>query len=165
MAFRYLLISFFLLLSSCGSGSDNSSDPVAAPTPFPLYSDDQDQFLIDNAARESVIVTASGLQYEVLTAAQGPKPMPQSNVTVHYAGTLTDGTEFDSSYARGQPSTFVLGGTIPGWIEGVQLMSVGSKYRFVLPSDIAYGDRGAGSAIGPGDALVFVVELLEINSN
>jgi len=127
--------------------------------------DDQVQFLLTNAARQEVTVTQSGLQYEVLTAAEGAKPTPQSNITVHYTGTLTDGTEFDSSVARGQPATFALGGTIAGWVEGLQLMSVGSQYRFVIPAELAYGDRGAGSFIAPGDTLIFVVELLEINSN
>lgn len=119
-------------------------------------------FLAENAAREGVTVTDSGLQYEVLTEAEGAKPTVDDTVSVHYVGTLMDGTEFDSSVARGEPATFPLQGVIPGWTEGVQLMSVGSKFRFVIPSDLAYGDRGAGQAIGPGETLVFEVELLEI---
>lgn len=119
-------------------------------------------FLAENAAREGVTVTDSGLQYEVMTEAEGEKPTLEDTVSVHYVGTLMDGTEFDSSVARGEPATFPLQGVIPGWTEGVQLMSVGSKYRFVIPSDLAYGDRGAGQAIGPGETLVFEVELLEI---
>lgn len=161
MMSRYLLIGVFLLLASC---SDVEPDAVVERTLFPAYSDDQSQFLMTNAARADVTVTESGLQYEVLVASEGPKPTAQSNITVHYAGTLTDGTEFDSSYLRGEPSTFNLGGTIPGWVEALQLMSVGSKYRFVLPPELAYGDTGAGQIIGPGEALIFVVELLEINS-
>lgn len=119
-------------------------------------------FLAENAAREGVSVTESGLQYEVVTAAEGEKPTEDSTVSVHYVGTLMDGTEFDSSVARGEPAEFPLKGVIPGWTEGLQLMNVGSKYRFVIPSDLAYGERGAGQAIGPGETLVFEVELLEI---
>ena len=121
-----------------------------------------EQFLEENAAKEGVTVTDSGLQYEVLEEGDGPKPSVDDTVSVHYVGTLLDGTEFDSSIARGEPAEFPLKGVIPGWTEGVQLMNVGSKYRFVIPSDLAYGDRGAGQAIGPGETLVFEVELLEI---
>lgn len=121
-------------------------------------------FLKENKARQGVKVTASGLQYEVITPADGPKPTADDTVTVHYVGTLMDGTEFDSSIARGEAATFPLKGVIPGWTEGLQLMNVGSKYRFVIPSELAYGDRGAGQAIGPGATLIFEVELLEIKS-
>ncbi len=119
-------------------------------------------YLETNKARDGVMVTDSGLQYEVMTAAEGPKPSVDDTVSVHYVGTLIDGTEFDSSIARGEPASFPLKGVIPGWTEGLQLMNVGSKFRFVIPSDLAYGDRGAGQAIGPGATLVFEVELLEI---
>lgn len=119
-------------------------------------------FLADNKAREGVGVTDSGLQYEVVTEAEGAKPTIDDTVSVHYVGTLMDGTEFDSSIARGEPASFPLKGVIPGWTEGLQLMNVGSKYRFVIPSELAYGDRGAGEAIGPGETLIFEVELLEI---
>lgn len=122
------------------------------------------QFLDDNAAREEVSVTDSGLQWEVLEAAEGAKPSIDDTVSVHYAGTLTNGTEFDSSIARGQPAEFPLKGVIPGWTEGLQLMNVGSKFRFVIPSDLAYGERGAGQNIGPNETLVFEVELLEIKA-
>lgn len=121
-----------------------------------------DAFLAENAARDGVSVTESGLQYEVIAEAEGDKPTLESTVSVHYVGTLMDGTEFDSSVARGEPAQFPLNGVIPGWTEGLQLMNVGSKYRFVIPSDLAYGDRGAGQSIGPGETLVFEVELLEI---
>ncbi len=116
----------------------------------------------ENKAREGVMVTDSGLQYEVLTEGDGPKPAVTDTVSVHYVGTLLDGTEFDSSVARGEPAEFGLNGVIPGWTEGLQLMNTGSKYRFVIPSDLAYGERGAGGAIGPGATLIFEVELLEI---
>ncbi len=119
-------------------------------------------FLAENKAKEGVTTTESGLQYEVITAAEGAKPTADDTVSVHYVGTLLDGTEFDSSIARGEPASFPLKGVIPGWTEGLQLMNVGSKFRFVIPSDLAYGDRGAGQAIGPGETLIFEVELLEI---
>lgn len=121
-------------------------------------------FLEENAAREGVTVTESGLQVEVLTEgeAEGASPTAADTVSVHYVGTLTDGTEFDSSIARGEPATFPLGGVIPGWTEGLQLMKVGQKNRFVIPSDLAYGERGAPPSIGPNETLVFEVELLEI---
>jgi len=121
-------------------------------------------YLDENAKREGVKVTDTGLQYEVLTEGDGEKPSIDDTVKVHYVGTLEDGTEFDSSVARGEPAEFPLKGVIPGWTEGLQLMSVGSKYRFVIPSDIAYGDRGAGPKIGPGATLIFDVELLEITN-
>lgn len=119
-------------------------------------------YLAENRAKEGVTETESGLQYEVITAADGAKPAATDRVSVHYKGTLLDGTEFDSSYSRGEPAEFALNGVIPGWTEGLQLMNVGSKYRFVIPSQLAYGDRGAGGAIGPGETLIFEVELLEI---
>jgi FKBP-type peptidyl-prolyl cis-trans isomerase len=119
-------------------------------------------YLEENKAREGVTVTDSGLQYEVLQEGDGPKPAVTDTVRVHYLGTLLDGTEFDSSIARGEPAEFGLNGVIPGWTEGLQLMNTGSKYRFVIPSELAYGERGAGGAIGPGATLIFEVELLEI---
>lgn len=120
------------------------------------------EFLSQNAARPEVTTTESGLQYEVLTQGEGPKPAATDEVTVHYHGTLPNGEVFDSSVDRGQPATFGLNQVIKGWTEGVQLMNVGSKYRFVIPSDLAYGPRGAGGKIGPNATLVFEVELLSI---
>lgn len=120
-------------------------------------------YLAANAAMEGVTVTDSGLQYSVLTAADGAKPSATDTVTVHYRGTLLDGTEFDSSYSRNEAATFQLNGVIPGWTEGVQLMSEGSKFKFVIPYQLAYGERGAGAAIGPYSTLIFEVELIKIN--
>lgn len=184
---KYLTLASISLLAACSGGSNA---PVLPETPAgqgqtqledvvqadnPVGSDSTVQ--IDTPAipdtpappeppiQQRLITTDSGLQYEVLKATDGPKPGKDSVVTVDYVGTLTDGTEFDSSYARGRPATFSLARVIRGWTEGVQLMSVGSQYRFVIPANLAYGDRGAGSIIKPGDTLVFEVELLEINSN
>src|SRR5215203_1009078 len=119
-------------------------------------------FLAKNKARKEVKTTASGLQYEVLTEGTGAAPKATDTVTVNYKGTLMDGTTFDSSYDRGQPATFVLNQVIPGWTEGVQLMKVGSKYKFYIPSALGYGERGAGGTIGPNAPLVFEVELVSI---
>ncbi|MCS4307488.1 FKBP-type peptidyl-prolyl cis-trans isomerase FklB [Rheinheimera pacifica] len=119
-------------------------------------------FLAENAKRAEVTVTASGLQYEVLVAAEGEKPTRNSTVRTHYHGTLIDGTVFDSSYQRGEPAEFPVSGVIAGWTEALQLMSPGSKLRLYIPHDLAYGERGAGNAIAPFSALVFDVELLAI---
>jgi FKBP-type peptidyl-prolyl cis-trans isomerase FklB len=121
-------------------------------------------FLAENAKKAGVIVTASGLQYEVLTQGDGEKPSRASTVRTHYHGTLIDGTVFDSSYNRGQPAEFPVGGVIAGWTEALQLMPVGSKYRLYIPHQLAYGERGAGASIAPFSALVFDVELLAIVS-
>tara|TARA_B110000908_G_scaffold156364_1_gene195459 strand:+ start:1843 stop:2520 length:678 start_codon:yes stop_codon:yes gene_type:complete len=120
-------------------------------------------FLADNAAKEGVITTESGLQYEVLTAGSGAKPTANDQVTVHYHGMLTDGTVFDSSVDRGEPAQFGVTQVIPGWVEALQLMSVGDKWKLTIPSALAYGDRGAGGLIGPNATLVFEVELIGIN--
>lgn len=121
-------------------------------------------FLAENAAREGVVVTESGLQYEILEAGEGAKPGPEDTVEVHYRGTLVDGTEFDSSYSRGQTVTFGVGQVIAGWTEALQLMPVGSKWKLAIPSELAYGAGGAGQLIGPNATLVFEVELVSIPS-
>ena len=121
-----------------------------------------EQFLAENAKREGVKVTETGLQYEVLTPALGIKPTPTDTVTCHYEGRLIDGTVFDSSYRRGEPASFPLQGVIRGWTEGLQLMSIGSKFRFFIPFDLAYGAQGAGGSIPPYAALIFDVELISI---
>src|SRR5690554_1562715 len=119
-------------------------------------------FLEENKARPEVETTSSGLQYEVLEEGNGPKPTAEDRVRVHYHGTLTDGTVFDSSVERGEPAVFGVNQVIPGWTEALQLMPVGSKYKIYLPAELAYGERGAGGQIGPNSVLIFEVELLEI---
>jgi len=119
-------------------------------------------FLAENKRKEGVKTLASGLQYKVLTEGKGASPKATDTVTVNYKGTLIDGTEFDSSYRRGQPATFQVNGVIKGWTEALQAMKVGSKWQLFIPSDLAYGDKGAGPQIGPNSVLVFEVELLSI---
>ncbi len=120
-------------------------------------------YMATNATKEGVETTDSGLQYEVLRQGDGgARPGAADRVSIHYRGTLIDGTEFDSSYERGEPAVFGVGGVIGGFSEGLQLMTVGSHYRLVIPSDIGYGTQGAGEAIGPNATLVFEIELLEI---
>jgi FKBP-type peptidyl-prolyl cis-trans isomerase len=120
-------------------------------------------FLAENAKKPNIVTTATGLQYEVLTPGTGTAaPTASDNVTVHYKGTTLDGKEFDSSYSRGAPATFPLNRVIAGWTEGVQLMKEGAKYRFYIPSELAYGEQGAGRDIGPNAALIFDVELIKI---
>lgn len=120
-------------------------------------------FLAENAKREAVITTSSGLQYEVLTEGSGDSPKETDKVTVHYHGTLIDGTVFDSSVERGEPASFPVNGVIPGWVEALQLMKPGDKFKLFIPSNLAYGERGAGGSIGPNSTLIFEVELISIN--
>ena len=121
-----------------------------------------DKFLADNKGKPGVKTTASGLQYQVLQEGTGKSPTKNDTVIVHYKGTLISGKEFDSSYKRGTPAEFPVGGVIPGWTEGLQLMKVGGKYKLWIPSDLAYGERGAGADIPPNTMLMFDVELLGI---
>jgi FKBP-type peptidyl-prolyl cis-trans isomerase len=182
MLIRTSLVAVTLLLSACGSDPVSRAAPIADPT-ISEASDPSAATGADSGTDSSIdpqvnrsenpaeglfsdqeIETSSGLIYQVMTPAEGPKPSAESMVTLNYVGTLTDGTIFDSSYSRGEPSTFQLTNTIAGFKEGVQLMSVGSRYRFTIPSYLAYGEQGVGQIIGPGDTLIFEVELLEINS-
>jgi FKBP-type peptidyl-prolyl cis-trans isomerase FklB len=119
-------------------------------------------FLAANKSKEGVVALPSGLQYKIEKAGTGPKPTPNDSVVCNYRGTLIDGKEFDSSYKRGQPATFPVTGVIKGWTEALQLMPVGSKWQLFVPTDLAYGDRGAGADIGPGSTLIFEVELMSI---
>ena len=147
-----LVVALTVSLTACaneGKAPETAAAPAAA-----------------SASKETgkVTTTASGLQYEVLTEGNGgAHPSATDQVTVHYKGTLTDGKVFDSSYDRGKPATFPLNRVIPGWTEGVQLMTVGSKYKFTIPSNLGYGAAGAGGVIPPNATLVFEVELLKIN--
>ncbi|MBK8068894.1 MAG: FKBP-type peptidyl-prolyl cis-trans isomerase [Rhodanobacteraceae bacterium] len=136
------------MLAAC-----SPSTPPAAPAPTSAAIQEN----------PNMITTASGLQYEVLTEGTGPKPKASDTVTVHYKGTLTNGKVFDSSYDRGEPISFPLDRVIKGWTEGLQLMSVGSKYRLTIPSQLGYGAAGAGGVIPPNATLIFEVELLKIN--
>ena len=119
-------------------------------------------FLAENAKQEGVVVTESGLQYKVLEPGEGDSPGANDVATVHYRGTLIDGTQFDSSYDRGQPATFPVGGVIAGWTEALQLMKPGAKWQLFIPAELAYGERGAGQDIGPNATLLFDVELISV---
>ncbi len=142
------LNSYFAALQEKKQGS-NKEDGIA--------------FLEDNKEKEGVITLPSGLQYSILVEGKGDKPTLNSNVTTHYHGTTIDGNVFDSSVQRGQPASFPVSGVIKGWTEALQLMTIGSKWKLFIPSELAYGDRGAGADIGPHATLVFEVELLSID--
>lgn len=121
-----------------------------------------DSFLADNKKKEGVKTLQSGLQYKVIKVGVGKKPKLNDYVTTHYRGTLIDGTEFDSSYKRGQPATFQVSGVIPGWTEALQLMETGAKWQLFIPPNLAYGERGSGGVIGPNATLIFEIELISI---
>ncbi|PCI63523.1 MAG: peptidylprolyl isomerase [Gammaproteobacteria bacterium] len=127
-----------------------------------IKAEEGEKFLADNAKRDEVTVTESGLQYEVLATGEGDKPTAASTVRVHYHGTLPDGSVFDSSYDRGQPAEFPVNGVIAGWTEALQLMTVGSKWKLSIPYNLAYGERGSQGSIPPYATLVFDVELIDI---
>ena len=156
--------SFFIvtlalgLFAGCGVKNDKATmttNPSAKP-------DAGETFLAQNAKQDGVITTASGLQYKILKSGTGASPQLTDRVTVHYQGTLIDGTVFDSSVQRGKPATFPVGHVIPGWVEALQLMKVGDKWQLFIPARLAYGDRSPGQAIPPNSTLIFEVELLDI---
>jgi FKBP-type peptidyl-prolyl cis-trans isomerase len=130
-------------------------------TTVPVLAETGADFLAQNAKKQGITVTDSGLQYEVIQSGEGLSPSRTDRVTVHYRGTLVDGREFDSSYKRGKPATFPLNRVITGWTEGLQLMKEGDKWRLFIPSNLGYGSRGAGDLIGPNETLIFEVELLK----
>jgi len=119
-------------------------------------------FLVENKKKDGVVNLPSGLQYKIIKAGTGTSPKAADTVTVNYKGTLVDGTEFDSSYKRGEPVTFPVGGVIPGWTEALQKMKVGSKWQLFIPASLGYGEKGAGNVIGPNATLIFEVELISI---
>jgi FKBP-type peptidyl-prolyl cis-trans isomerase len=123
---------------------------------------DGDKFLAENGKNPDIVTLPSGLQYRVLVMGKGKKPTAKSTVTAHYIGKLLDGTEFDNSYKRGEPATFPVTNVIKGWMEGLQMMKEGSKYEFFIPSDLAYGEKGAGGVIPPSATLIFQVELISV---
>ncbi|MFT7286786.1 MAG: FKBP-type peptidyl-prolyl cis-trans isomerase FklB [Halieaceae bacterium] len=126
------------------------------------FAQEGEDFLMENAKREEITVTESGLQYEILEAGGGEMPLASSTVRTHYRGTLINGEEFDSSYGRGEPTEFPVNGVISGWTEALQLMPVGGKWKLYIPYQLAYGEQGAGGAIGPYQALIFELELIAI---
>lgn len=146
-----------------GMEADNDDDHNQNSSDMGNSKAEGEAFLQENANKAGVTTLPSGLQYEVITEGNGPKPGPGSSVTTHYHGTLLNGTVFDSSYQRGQPATFGVNQVIAGWTEALQLMPEGSKWRLYIPSDLAYGKRGAGRDIGPDTTLIFDVELLKVN--
>ncbi|MBR5674031.1 MAG: FKBP-type peptidyl-prolyl cis-trans isomerase [Muribaculaceae bacterium] len=168
---KFLAIAMAAILmtamSSCGGGNasdtENTTDTVADyGTEIKDNKTIGREFLEENAKNDSVIQTESGLQYMVLKEGTGAKPGPTDEVTVHYTGKLINGTVFDSSVERGEPATFPLNKVIPGWTEGLQLMSEGAKYRLFIPSELAYGEKGAGQQILPNSTLIFDVELIKV---
>ena len=165
-------IAMVALILVCGCQPSNTpDDEQIAPGPNEenevntVTSDSGPGFLAENAARDGVRTTASGLQYEVLVAGDGATPEATDLVTVHYTGTLLDGTVFDSSVQRGQAAEFPVNRLISGWTEALQLMQVGDKWKLYIPPELAYGERGAGGVIGPNATLIFEVELLGVRAN
>lgn len=152
------------LQEQLGGGMEDDDDDATQNPNSMNNKAEGEAFLAENAQKPGITTLPSGLQYEVLTEGTGPKPTLRSSVTTHYHGTLINGNVFDSSYQRGQPATFPVNGVIAGWTEALQLMPEGSKYRLYIPSDLAYGKRGAGRDIGPDSALIFDVELLKVNN-
>ncbi len=162
----FALAMVAMLMASCNNTKSDQSANDAAAEYAQQIKDNKSigrEFLEENAKNDSVVQTTSGLQYMVLQEGTGTKPGPTDEVTVHYTGRLLDGTVFDSSMNRGEPATFTLDKVIPGWTEGLQLMGEGAKYRLFIPSELAYGSKGAGEQIQPNSTLIFDVELIKVN--
>ncbi len=140
---------------------NNMNNPTNTPA---KGTNTDDMFLVSNAKKPGVVTLPDGLQYKVIAEGKGAKPTLNDTVTVHYAGTLVNGKEFDSSYKRGEPATFPVAGVIAGWTEALQLMPVGSTWELFIPASLAYGDQGAPPAIGPNETLIFKVQLLAVNN-
>lgn len=155
--FSAAVLSFSLACSSACSASDSTTQSSGEKNQM-----QGETFLAANKTKSGVVTLPSGLQYKVITEGQGKQPTKSDTVTVNYAGTLIDGTEFDSSYKRGEPISFPVGGVIPGWTEALQLMKVGSTWELYIPAELAYGSRGAPPVIGPNQTLIFKVELLGV---
>jgi FKBP-type peptidyl-prolyl cis-trans isomerase FklB len=162
--------SFFILtlalglIAGCGAKNDKATMQTnsSAPSTSSVSSDPGAAFLAENAKKDGVTTTASGLQYKVIKSGTGESPKLSDTVKVHYQGTLIDGTVFDSSIQRGQPISFPVGRVIPGWVEALQLMKVGDKWQLFIPAKLAYGDQSPTPAIPPNSVLIFEVELLGI---
>lgn len=152
-----------VVITGCSENDQDSAEQTAPQDVKEEKVPESKSFLEQNKDKPGVMVTDSGLQYKVLLEGTGKSPSATDTVTVHYEGTLTDGTKFDSSYDRGTPLSFSLNQVIKGWTEGLQLMKEGGKYKFFIPSELAYGPRGAGGVIGPNEDLIFTVELIRVN--
>jgi len=144
------------------NNTNNTTGPAMTATANTTDANRGEAYLEKNKAKKGVVTLPDGLQYKVLTEGKGEKPGLNDTVTVHYAGTLVDGKEFDSSYKRGEPATFPVSGVIPGWTEALQLMPVGSTWELVIPAKLAYGDQGAPPVIGPNETLIFKVQLISV---
>jgi len=165
-----LSLTIALSCTTVYAADSNIQQPIKNETTLMQTTQDKNltqgaAFLEANKTKPGVVTLTSGLQYKIITEGKGAKPGQNDVVTVHYAGTLIDGTEFDSSYKRGQPTSFPVGAVIPGWVEALQLMPVGSVWELYIPSQLAYGTRGAPPIIGPNSVLIFKVELLDIKKN
>lgn len=169
---KRILISMIFALSCTNvyAADSNTQQPTQNGLTQMQTTEDKNQidgkaFLEANKTKPGVVTLVSGLQYKIIKEGKGAKPSFNDLVTVHYAGTLIDGTEFDSSYKRGQPTSFPVGAVIPGWVEALQMMPLGSTWELYIPSQLAYGTRGAPPFIGPNSVLIFKVELLDIKKN
>jgi FKBP-type peptidyl-prolyl cis-trans isomerase FklB len=159
------IITLGLLSANVYAESTTTQEQATSTSPAMKNQSAGDAFLASNKTKPGVVSLPDGLQYKIVTPGSGPKPTAQDTVTVDYAGTLIDGTEFDSSYKRGQPATFPVSGVIAGWTEALQLMNVGSTWELYIPASLAYGDQGAPPSIGPNETLIFKVKLIDIKKS